>query len=75
MLIKLVKSANFKEAHIANHLMHLIETFAVRLLEIIVSDASPKKVLAHILLIESKTKITFKLSQIHRVSSVNQKQM
>ena len=52
MLIKLIKSFNFKEAHIANHLMHLTETFAVKLLQIVVSDVSPKKVLARILLIE-----------------------
>ena len=51
MLIKLIKSVNFKEAHIENHLMHLTETFAVKLLKIVVSDMSPKKVLARILLI------------------------
>ena len=33
MLIKLIKSVNFKEAH-----------FAVKLLQIVVSDASPKQV-------------------------------
>ena len=32
MLIKLIKSVNFKEAHIANRLMQLTETFAVELL-------------------------------------------
>ena len=32
--------------------MHLTETFAVKLLQIVVSDVSPKKVLARILLIE-----------------------
>ena len=53
MLIKLIKSVNFKEAHIANHLMHLTETFAVKLLQILVLDVSPKKVLARILLVES----------------------
>ena len=43
MLIKLIKSAfNLKEAHIVNHLMHLTETFAVKLLQIVVSDVSPK---------------------------------
>ena len=52
MLVKLIKSVNFKKAHIANHLMHLTETFAVKLLQIVVSDVSPKKVLARILLIE-----------------------
>ena len=52
MLIKVVKSVNFKEAHIANHLMYLTETFAVKLLQIAVSDASSKKVPARILLIE-----------------------
>ena len=51
MLITLIKSVNFKEAHIENHLMHLTETFAVKLLQIVVSDMSPKQVLAHILLI------------------------
>ena len=35
MLIKPVK-------HIANHLMHLTGTFAVKLLQIAVSDVSPK---------------------------------
>ena len=53
MLIKVIKSVNFKEAHIANHLMHLTETFAVKLLQILVLDVSPKKVLARILLVES----------------------
>ena len=51
MQIKLIKSVNFKEAHIENHLMHLTETFAVKLLQILVSDVSPKQVLARILLI------------------------
>ena len=50
MLIKLIKSVSFKEAHIANHLMHLTKTFAVKLLQIVVSDAS--QVLACILLIK-----------------------
>ena len=36
MLIKLIKSVNFKEAHIENQLMHLTETFAVKLLQIVV---------------------------------------
>ena len=84
MLIKLNKSVNFKKAHIANHLMHLTETFAVKLLQIVVSDVSPKKVLAGILLIElTKTifyikrnqKCTFMTSQILMGSSVNQNQM
>ena len=44
MLSKLVKSVNFKEAHIAKHLLHLTETFVVKLLQIVVSDVSPKKV-------------------------------
>ena len=39
--------------------MHLSETFAVKLLQIVVSDASPKKVLAHILLIELTKIINF----------------
>ena len=67
-------------------LMHLTETFAVKLLQIVVSDVSPKQVLPHILLIELTTIInfsrlnvtqkgTFMTSQIHRGSSVNQKQM
>ena len=51
MLIKLIKSVNFKEAHIENHSMHLTETFAVKLLQIVVSDVRPKQVLARILLI------------------------
>ena len=49
-LIKLIKSVNFKEAHIENHLIHLTETFAVKLLQIVVSDASLKQVPARILL-------------------------
>ena len=54
MLIKLIKSVNFKGAHmhIANHLMHLTKTFAVKLLQIVVSDVSPKQVLPCILMIE-----------------------
>ena len=52
MLIKLIKSVNFKEAHIENRLMHLTEKFAVKLLKIVVSDVSPKQVPARILLIE-----------------------
>ena len=59
MLIKRIKSVNFKEAHIENHLMHLTETFAVKLLQIVVSDVSPKKVLAGILLIELTKTINF----------------
>ena len=81
MLIKRIKSVNFKEAHIENHLMHLTETFAVKLLQIVVSDVSPKQVPARIPVIELTTIIsfsrlcTFMTSQIHRGSSVNQKQM
>ena len=59
MLIKLVKSVNFKEARIANQFKHLTETFAVKLLQIVVSDVSPKKVLARILLIELTKIINF----------------
>ena len=59
MLIKLIKSVNFKEAHTANHLMQLTGTFAVELLQINVSDVSPKKVLARILLIELTKIINF----------------
>ena len=59
MLIKLIKSVNFKEPHIANHLMHLTETFAVKLLQIVVSDVSSKKVPARILLIELTKMIKF----------------
>ena len=59
MLIKLIKSVSFKEAHIENHLMHLTETFAVKLLQIVVSDVTPKQVLRHILLIELTTIINF----------------
>ena len=88
MLIKVIKSVNFKEAHIANHLMRLTETFAVKLLQIAVSDVSSKKAPARILLIEltkiinfSRLNVTkmqkckFMTSPIHRGSSVNQKQM
>ena len=86
MLIKLIKSVNFKEVHVANHLMHVTETFAVKLLQIFVSDVSPKQVLACILLIgltkfkiinfswvKCNKKCTFMTSKIHRGSSVNQK--
>ena len=59
MLIKLMKSVNFKEAWIAYYLMHLTETFAVKLLQIAVSDVSPKQVLARILLIELTKIINF----------------
>ena len=48
MLIEVIKSVNFKEAH----MMHLTETFTVKLLQIAVSDVSSKKVPARILLIE-----------------------
>ena len=33
----------FKEAHIGTNLMKLIDTFAVKLLQIAVSDVSPKR--------------------------------
>ena len=59
MLIQLPKSVNFKEAHIENRLMHLTETFAVKLLQIAVSDVSPKQVLARILLTELTKIINF----------------
>ena len=59
MLIKLIKSANFQEADIANHLMHLAETFAFKLLQMVVSDVSPKKALARILWIELTKIIDF----------------
>ena len=59
MLINLIESVNFEDAHIENHLMHLTETFAVKLLQIVVSDASSKQVLARILLIELATIINF----------------
>ena len=51
MLIKLIKSVNFKEAHI--DLMHLTETFPVNFLQIVivVLDVSSRKFLARILLI------------------------
>ena len=59
MLINLIKSVNFKEAHIESHLMHLTETFAVKLSQIVVSDVSPKKVLGRILLIKLTKIINF----------------
>ena len=59
MLIKVVKSVNFKEAYIANHLMHLTETFAVKLSQVAVSDVSSKKVPARIILIELTKLINF----------------
>ena len=69
MLIKLIKSVNFKEAHIENHLMHLTETFAVKLLQIVVSDVSAKQVLARILLIELTKIINF--SRLHVTKSAH----
>ena len=51
MLIKLLKSVNFKEPHIAKDSMRLTETFPVKLLQIVVLDVSSKRVLARILLI------------------------
>ena len=59
MLIKLIKSVNFKEAHIAKDSMHLAETFPVKLLQIVVLDVSSKKVLARILLIQLAKVIKF----------------
>ena len=61
MLINFIKSVNFKaEAHIANHLMHsLNESFAVKLLQIVVKDVNSKKVPARILLIELTKLINF----------------
>ena len=56
---ELIKYVHFNEAHIANHLMHLIETFAVKLLQVIVSHVSPKQVLARIRFIELKKLLTF----------------
>ena len=61
MLIKLIKSVNFKEAHIENHLTHLTERFAVKLLQIVVSVASPKQVLARIPLIKLTKNIKFSM--------------
>ena len=58
-VLKLIKSFNFKEAHIKNRLMHLTENFAVKLLQIVVSDVSPKQVPARILLTELTTIINF----------------
>ena len=69
-VIKLIKSVNFKEAHIANHLMHLTETFTVKLLQIAVSDASPRKVLGCILLIELTKIINF--SRLNARGGTNQ---
>ena len=60
MLIRLIKSVNFKEAHIAKHLIHLTKTFPVKLFQIVVLDVSPKQVLARM------------TSQIYRGWSVNQ---
>ena len=43
MLIKVVKSVNFKEAYIANRFMNLTETFVVKLSQIADPDVSSKK--------------------------------
>ena len=64
MLIELIKSVNFKEAHSAKHLMHLTETFPTKLLQILVSNMSPKKALACILLIELTTIINFSMLNV-----------
>ena len=48
MLIKLIKSVNVKDVHIAKHLIHLTEIFAVKLLQIVVSNVGPTKVLIKI---------------------------
>ena len=64
MVIKLIKSVNFKEALIANNLMHLNETFAVKLLQIAVSDVSSKKAPARILLIELTKIINFSMLNV-----------
>ena len=69
MLIKLIKSVNFKEGHITNHLMHLTETFAVKLLQIVVSDVSSRKVSARILSIELTKMINF--SRLNRTKNAN----
>ena len=69
MLIKVIKSVNFKEAHIASHLMHLTETFTVKLLQIAVSDVSSKKVPARILLIELTKVMNF--SRLNVTKNVN----
>ena len=66
---KLIKSVNFKEAHIAKHLMHLTETFAVKLLQIAVSDVSPKQVQACFFLIEL-TKIIYS-SRLNVIKNAN----
>ena len=69
MLIKLIKSVKFKEAHIANHLMHLTKTFVAKLLQIVVSDVTSEKVLARILLIELRKIINF--SRLNVTKNVN----
>ena len=67
-----IKSVNFKESHIENRLMHLTETFAVNLLQIVVSDVNPKQVLARILLIETKIINFSRLRWLKTVSSTFQ---
>ena len=64
MLIKLIKSVNLKQAHIENHLLRLTETFAVKLLQIVVSEVRTKQVLARILLIELTTTINFSMLNV-----------
>ena len=70
MLIKVIKSVNFREAHIANHLMHLTETFTVKLLQIAVSDVSFKKVPARILLIELTKVMNFSRLNVTKNANV-----
>ena len=64
MLIKLIKSVNLKQAHIENHLLRLTETFAVKLLQIVVSEVRTKQVLARIHLIELTTTINFSMLNV-----------
>ena len=66
MLIGLNKSVNFKEAHTENDLMRSSETFAVMLLQIVVSGMSPKQVVARILLIELTTIIKFSTLNVNK---------
>ena len=66
MLIRPNKSVYFKEAHTENDLMHSTKTFAVMLLQIVVSDVSPKQVVARILLIELTTIINFSRLNVNK---------
>ena len=71
MLIKLIKSVNFKQAYTAKQLIHFTITFSVKLGLTVVLDESPKKVLASILLIESTKIINFSTLDVTKIANLS----